>query len=248
MASERDLDKTAAELAALLEKLRAAGGKKARVEDQQEAFRLGCDLLTRLVDLIERSGALRDLEKATAGFAIGIPASGLKDFLQQELAWLEKRLRLSKEDLRDVKQNLDALASEDQLGDLRLDSAQVIAGLQQFRDILCNINVLLKNGIEINPALVKACFAGAIDVCQIAGDVLVIAAGAATGNLPYVIGTWLLAAGSVGAGIQGLLKRLEKLGTLFRSEKARIEKELAARKSAAAIQEKLRRSAPKKKL
>jgi hypothetical protein len=244
---ENELEKTAAELAALLEKLRAAGDNKARIEDQQVAFQLGCNLLQRLVALIEKTSELRGLAKAAEGYEVGIPAGKLQQFIKQELEWLEKRLRLSERDLRDVKENIKALGDEDELGNLKIDSDQVVTGLKQFCDILCNIDVLLKNGIKVSPELVKECLAGVIDACQIAGNVLLVVGGAATGNPTITLGTWLLTVASVGSGIKGLLKRQEKLGSLFRSEKARIEKEVVNRKSAEAIQKKLKEHAPKKK-
>ena len=221
-APNSSLSETAKHLPALLEALRSALEHGADNQLQRKAFGLGCSLLGKLVDSIAQDlSRIDDVRKQTTGVNISIPNDQFQQFIDDEIELL-KKFGFSGQDLDGFKRNLSAVKGD--LDNLRFDSSDAVAALQEFRDLLCRLETLAATELLPNSKnLIKTCISGVIDVGTVSADVAVGGGAIVTGVGWLALPVVLLSIGSLKAGYLSLRRIIPKLRELTQSEEARRE-------------------------
>jgi hypothetical protein len=219
-------------LPSLLDTLRSALESEADSQMQSKAFGLGCELLRKVVDSIAKDlSRIDEVQRAMSAFSISIPKDQFDRFIADEIRLL-KEFTFSEQDLKGVEDGLSSV--RDKLDTLHFDSSKVVATLQEFRDLLCQLEDLAKKeSIPNAKNLILTCISGVWQVAVVSGDVITGVAGIPTGVL--AIPAMLGAIASVDAGYKLFSKTIPKLRELIGSEIARrrqknLKKNLANRK------------------
>lgn len=230
-----DLAAVAKRLPTLSRKMRNAAADNASSSVQIDALRYGCETLTTLVDVLSRAESeLATVTKAVAGFLV-TPDS--EAFLAAEIEVLTK-LGLPPEEIARAQEALQALSKDGNLRNLQINEGQVLALLKSVRDASCEAAAFTGEKAWALKKETMATYADAtLDVCLIGGNLLAVPAAIPTGPVG-IVAAGLLAVASVGAGVKGLRKKVDKLFGFLEAEK----KDQAAAEAAKKAQEMLRKN------
>ncbi len=216
MSLQDDYKNLTDELLTLLDQLEIDLNNKSAALDTG-VFQKGCKLVNDLVELLEKNGSGLDiLESEVAEFDINIPDEKFDRFLQRETRFLQQ-LKLNPKHIMKV---IEALGSTDRdARPYRLNGKEVLKYLRELRELFSQIDDLTRNKKwKISKDLVMACAGGGWQVVVIAGDV----AGFIVGTTTFAAGA-LIAAGSIGEGLRGLVKKISKIKGLYSEEVARYQ-------------------------
>jgi hypothetical protein len=205
-------------LPGLLDTLRSALESDADNQMQSKAFGLGCELLRKVVDSIAQDlSRIDEVQRAMSGFSISIPKDQFDRFIADEIRLL-KKFGFSEQDLKGVEEGFTSVRNE--LDAPHFDSLKVVATLQEFRDLLCQLEDLAKKeSIPNAKGLILTSISGVWQVAVVSGDVVTGVAGIPTGVLaiPAVLG----AIASVDAGYKLVSRTIPKLRELIGNELTR---------------------------
>jgi len=232
MASE-NLATVAKRLPTLLLKMRTAAADNASAAVQADALSYGCETFTLLVDVLSRAESeLSTVAKAALGFLV-TPTQ--REFLAAEDKVLTN-LGLESEEIAKAREALETLSNDGQLRDLEIDKDQVLALLKSVRDCTCEAAKFSGAKTRRLKKETMAAYADAtLDVCLISGNLLAVPAAIPTGPIG-VVAAGLLAVASVGAGVKGLRKKVDKLFGFLAAEKKDQAESEAAKKSQEMLQ------------
>jgi hypothetical protein len=210
----QNLTEIAKQLPDLLEKLGVAANKSSTVEQHREAFRMGCDLLTALVDCLDKKDSALKTLQAALGFSISV--DDIEKFVTAESDVL-RRMNLTEKDIKAANELLRSLGKNGELRDLQVNESQTLEMLKSLRDSLCYLASLTERNRKVSTETVDIVSDSVLDTCLITGDLLAVPVGMAAGPLGVTAAVFLAVA-SVGSGLKSIFKKIGKLRDRVRQE------------------------------
>ena len=219
-------------LPGLLVKLESALAPKADRKAQEEAFGRGCSLLKNLIESIKPYQSNIDhVMEETIRYEISLLDDQFEKFITDEFTLLTT-FGFSAQQLSGLKANFDLV--KDELNPLRFDSKEVVAELEKFSNLLCELNNFASQAPIPDPKdLIQTCISGVIDVGAISADVFLgfsAVSAVSTGLLLPVmpaLSTVLISISSVKGGYLSLKEKiLPNLRKLFQRAKTRRKQQI----------------------